>query len=544
MRMACLFVVGCAIGTATVHAAPTAAQRKELVAIRREVIAVSQLIRRRKYDQARKQLKEAEERFNKLLKAAKFNPRDRSVLTVKRWFRLLKGRLLRLPKSKTVPRVQKPKPKTKSGRTIGIPRKSPSVRKLQAARKAARQRHQRDLAYWKAELEQRAKPQAVDRARYHIGLLETKLKQWKPAAETFETLVKQSPKDAWATAAKCRLVELKLEHFRDHQAADELIKPLLEWAWEKDKEYTIAARKAAEAAKQAKEKAKSNDVRAKPQAAKAKPKKKARKKPQVDDERKTPSFALKPLTEKQNAAEIYRTAAILAVTKGRLGSTKRYLLKARMWTGRPKGPSTPDEIARQRTLAMVMSRRGLTSLTVWKSKKDVYPYIVFADYLLLTGDYDRPLKYITALLKDDSLKFSDYQTSYLHYLRGRSCNGLRDRKRRAKAADDFLAAHKRDPQAPWADDCLFLAANARWNHEHADKKAIALWKQLRREFPNSRHADRSAYYIGVLHQQARRYADAKAAFALLLKEKPQSAYAKLTAEKLKTVERELARSER
>jgi TolA-binding protein len=54
----------------------------------------------------------------------------------------------------------------------------------------------------------------------------------------------------------------------------------------------------------------------------------------------------------------------------------------------------------------------------------------------------------------------------------------------------------------------------------------------------------SAYYVGVIHQQEKRYADAKTAYETLLKEKPKTSFAKLTKEKLKAVERELSRGGR
>ena len=75
-------------------------------------------------------------------------------------------------------------------------------------------------------------------------------------------------------------------------------------------------------------------------------------------------------------------------------------------------------------------------------------------------------------------------------------------------------------------------------------RAVALWRQLLKEHADSREADRAAYYIGVVYRQTKRWQEAKTAYESLLKERPESAFVKLTKEQLKQVDRELSRAGR
>ena len=68
-----------AISAETAQSAPNAAQRKELAAIRRDLNKVSGLVRRKKVEDARKLVDEAEKRLEKVVKDAKLLPQNRTV---------------------------------------------------------------------------------------------------------------------------------------------------------------------------------------------------------------------------------------------------------------------------------------------------------------------------------------------------------------------------------------------------------------------------------------------------------------------------------
>ncbi|MFQ5731004.1 MAG: tol-pal system YbgF family protein [Planctomycetaceae bacterium] len=463
------------------------------------------------------------------------------------------------------------RPVKRPGRTIRVPAKrSPTDtlrRKRDDERKAALKTLNRDLVYWKRVL---AKPPVADapgspgaereRALFLVGVLSMKTRRWKPAATAFAALVKRFPKGPWSMSARCRLIDLKLEREIDLEAAEAELKIAMLWAATKHEKYFPRKRRPK---KDAKTRKPASGGRKPADGSKKKTTASSSNNPGADAARlatrnkqtrstinhrpstkKPPSFTLKVPTEKQSLAAVYRRAGILSYVRGKRATPKGYLLRARVLTGRPAGRPSPDDIAEARLLAALMSRRFFTPLSLWTSRKAMFPYLLYGDLLYETRDFERARDFAAALLTHKTLKFTTFQQSYLHYLRGRGANGLRDVKQRRAAAADFLAAHKKAPKSRWADDALFLAANARWNHERNAEKAVALWRQLLKEHPKSVEADRSAYYIGVVYQQTKRWSDAKSAYESLLKDRPKSPFAKLTKKQLKQVNHELLRARR
>jgi TolA-binding protein len=554
--------VATAVPTDSALTAPNAAQRRELSGIRRELAKVPGLLRRRMGDEARKTVEAAEARLKRLIDAAPALKRDRSVLFIKRLLDVEKLRVRKAvgnvpAKTPVANAPASPRRKVK----IPVGGKSPFEMHFEAARKAERERWERDLGYWTKKAS--ATPQAGERERalFHVGLANLGLKRWKGARSAFETLVKEFPKGAWAVPARCRLVDLKLEQALDLPAAEAEVKALQPWMETTQRVYFLPLKKEdikppSKLARPARpgafgppvppfkideKKVKADrDVIQKRSAKTAETPKTA--KPSSGRPPAVPSFAQEPFTGLEKLAAVYRRAALLEFIKGRRAYAKVFLVKARALHGPPAGRQDPDDVIEQHMLGSLSSAHtGFTPLNLWKSRKPVFPYICLADLLLLSGDRERARDCATKLLAGKPHQFTELQQSYLHALRGRSLNGMMAGKERRKAAADFLAAVKLAPKSKWADRCLFLAANARWNHEHDAKAAIALWRRLMKDYPQSREWDRAAYYVGVIYQQEKRYADAKGAYESLLKEKPKTSFAKLTKEQLKKVDRELAR---
>ncbi|MCH8830512.1 MAG: tetratricopeptide repeat protein [Planctomycetes bacterium] len=519
------------------RAAPTAAVRKELSAIRRGVLTVPALLRRRKFSDARKMLQEAEQRLQKLLDAAKINSRDRSVTGLKRLIQFHKTRLRRLPNSKRSGR----------GRTIRVPggRSAADLieKKSQAARKEKARRLNRDLVYWRRKLANPAVAGAPgkerERALFHVGVVSMRMKQWKPAATAFASLIQEFPDGPWTISARCRLIDLKLEHFLDLKGADAEIALIMKWTRPRDEKYFPKPKRGGKAGSKPATKKPSGEEKVRnPKPVPVRKRETGEKR----TKRAVPSEVLEQPTEKQILIEAYRRVGLVHFVHGRTAGTRYYLLRARALRGRLQTRPSADERAEQRLLSRMLSRRMTTPLSVWKSRKDVFSSILFGDYLFESSDYMRSRDYATLLLTQGTIRFTEFQRSYLHYLRGRSLNGIRDRKQRQKAVQDFLAARKLAPKSRWADDALFLAGNACWNHSRNAARAIQCWQQLLKEYPRSAEADRSAFYVGIVFQQTQRFQDAKAAYESLLKDRPKSRFAELTKKQLKQVESELSRA--
>jgi len=545
--------LGCGFSAGSLQAAPTAAQRKELVAIRRQLIKVPGLLRRRKVDEARQTVEAAEKRLNDLIKSANLSTRDRTVLGVKRLLDFQKRRLQKLPSNKPPPKT-----KTGQGRTVKVTGKPvPGGRleqKRRAERKAEQDRLERDLGYWRRILAGQPSAAEKQRAHFHLGVLNLRAHRWKAAQSVFETLLKEFPDGPWAISARCRLIDIKLEYAFDLQGAKADAETLITWSREREKTYFPPRKKNGK--KTEKKAGKPQDGRAKPSSGQRKEavknaskKVERRRRRSVEDsakkgapaKRKVPSEVFETPTEQRSLAEAYRRYSLVKFIQGGLGHSRLYLQRVRSLEGVRRGRQSPEGISWSMVLGYSLRRRPLTPLSVWKSNKPSFPYIAFGDVLYSSQSFERARDYATKLLDRKSITLSDYQKSYVYYLRGRSYNGIRDRQERQRAGADFLKAQQIDPQAPWADRCLFLAANARWNHAHDAKGAIDLWKKLLKEYPKSREWDRSAYYIGVIHEQEKRYAEAKSAYKSLLEARPKTPFAKLTKEHLKSVQRELNR---
>lgn len=73
-----------AISATPGDAAPTPEQRRELVAIQKEVTSVSAMLRKRQYEEAEKKLEELLEEAEKVIKAGAFPPNDRTVVSLRR----------------------------------------------------------------------------------------------------------------------------------------------------------------------------------------------------------------------------------------------------------------------------------------------------------------------------------------------------------------------------------------------------------------------------------------------------------------------------
>ncbi len=408
-------------------------------------------------------------------------------------------------------------------------------KQLEAERKEEAKRLNRDLAYWNRILSGKPTAEERQKALFHVGVVSLQAGRWEAADRAFETLIKDDPKNPWAMPSRCRRIRIKLEYTLDLDGANKEMAECITWARTLDAKYfprpkpqPKKSEKTVKAKTDEKEPAKSPD------------KPKPEPKPKFD-KKATPSLVYPVPTEKQQLQAVYRQGGVVNGIQGKLFTTKTYLLKAQVLHGPIVERQSPDDIAEQVLLSGAVTRRGMVSLELWKSKKDLFPYVCYAIHLLNSRDFERPRDYIALLLRTRTLEFTDFQKSYLHFLRGQSYNGRREKKERQKAAAEFVTSQKLAPKAFWSDQALFLAGNAAWNHSHDAKQAIRHWEKLQRDYPRSREADRSAYYVGVVYQQTKQYKDAKKAFETFLKERPESAFVKLTKDHLKKVNSELSR---
>ena len=158
-------------------------------------------------------------------------------------------------------------------------------------------------------------------------------------------------------------------------------------------------------------------------------------------------------------------------------------------------------------------------------------------------ELDRALRLWDALLAQKDAEISLPQRSFAHLHRGLVRSELTNPLERnlKQIAADYAAVAKRYPQADWADDALFFHANLAWNAFQNADAAVALWQQLLDQHPGSEHAPAAAYHVGLIHQGAKKWELAQAAYTDARQRFPESPFNKTIEEQLQKVEREVSR---
>ena len=137
-----------------------------------------------------------------------------------------------------------------------------------------------------------------------------------------------------------------------------------------------------------------------------------------------------------------------------------------------------------------------------------------------------PLDLCTRVIKGAAPKASREQKSYAYFRRGRNhylIQGMESFNPDA-ALKDYVTAVTIAPKAPWADKAMFLAANIFWNHKHNLDAAVSVWRRLIREYPKSKDADRSAFFIGTAFFFSKQYPEAEKALGQYIAKYPDSQF--------------------
>ena len=125
--------------------------------------------------------------------------------------------------------------------------------------------------------------------------------------------------------------------------------------------------------------------------------------------------------------------------------------------------------------------------------------MMLADMYQEARQYEKSLDLCNRLLASAAVKrTAPEQRSYAYYKRARNTYLLMADKFDADATiKDYSASVAAAPKADWADEALFYAGNIQWNHKQDADAAVLTWERLVREYPGSKEAPTSAFYIGV-----------------------------------------------
>jgi soluble lytic murein transglycosylase len=99
----------------------------------------------------------------------------------------------------------------------------------------------------------------------------------------------------------------------------------------------------------------------------------------------------------------------------------------------------------------------------------------------------------------------------------------RDRARRARTAEAFVAVADRFPGTEWGEEALLSLASHQ-QKDALDEAALPWWRRLLAEYPDGRYVERATLRVGWAEYQARRYEAAAQVFETTARLRPPSGW--------------------
>lgn len=350
-------------------------------------------------------------------------------------------------------------------------------RRLPAAQEASSRADA--LPYWTRLIGRHPVSPHVPEALYHAGVLNAETGQWAQALMWWDRLVGEFPDSPWTGHAFIRCIDVRLDKQLDLAAASKCAAAAVGWLDRVGLATAAAAGRLPRGAR--------------------------------------------PADEVHSAIQL--RAGLLAFLNGRGDEATGWLEKALMSTPTQHQPvfagHPPVDV--EQLVKAVRNGKIATPLAVRQGAGKAAVALMLADLYCHAGQHEASIAWCNRVIDGHIPQVTDAQRSWALLCRGRSLAGLGGEERNAEAAlADYLAAAKADPRAEWADNAVFLAANAEWSlHRNADR-AIALWQDLLRRYPDSEETARSAYYVAVAYQWIGQVPEARRCFAEFLERYPDS----------------------
>lgn len=180
----------------------------------------------------------------------------------------------------------------------------------------------------------------------------------------------------------------------------------------------------------------------------------------------------------------------------------------------------------ERLIETAKSGKSLTPEIVRKGDQKANLILMLADVYHEGQQHAKSLDLCTRVIDGVAPKATREQKSYAYFRRGRNhylIQGMESFNPDA-ALKDYVTAVTIAPKAPWADKAMFLAANILWNHKHNLDAAVSVWRRLIREYPKSKDADRSAFFIGTAFFFSKQYPEAEKALGQYIAKYPDSQF--------------------
>lgn len=394
--------------------------------------------------------------------------------------RMADDKFVKLPRAEAAAAAQDKPPGAKPPARPTDAQRFEQAQQLAAARGEA-------LVSWAAIPKQFPSSRHVPQAYYHAGVLLSEAEKPAEALATFSELVKRYPDSPWTGDAQVWLIDVKLEQQFDLPDAASLATAAIGW-YEKVDQAAVA--KALQG--------------------------------YLEDE----AQGLRTL--QQVGYEIYLRAGLVEYLQEKPEQATAFFEKAK-----PLQPPQTYEVAHgaiptgiERLIESAKVGKEVTPEVVRGGDEKAKLILMLADVYHEGEQWTKSLQLAGRVIANVAPQATAEQRSWAFFKRGRSHFCLEGAGFNPDSAyDDYAAAVRTAPTTPWSDKSLFLAANIQWNHKKNLDKAVEIWRRLIRSYPESKEADRSAYFIGVAYEWSKRPQEAELAYEQFLDEHPDSRFA-------------------
>jgi len=410
---------------------------------------------------------------------------------------------------------------TISGRPAGKgknakPSAPPTPAQKQAIAKANKQRlaalvkaKSAALPYWHEIIQRYPKSPRCEQAFYNAGILLYNLAEaadaatqrasqseaaWKKAAFMLDKFTEQYPKSPWAGDAYVRLMDVALERLFDIKLARQFSSAAGGWADRHSDNHSV---------------------------------------PSAGVEQAVSPWALRTshgIDESSSVYEAYLRAGLVAYLGRDYQGANHSFVKAQKARPRPAETVVAGEAGYCMTALCEKARTkgDLTPKEVADGDPKARLALQISDVYHAVGEFDKSISLCNLVLNNKTFSPSSVQESWAYFVRGRNKFNMGWGTRDPVAAmEDYMAAHKLAPKAPWSHRCLLYAANITYTRKHDADAAIVIWRRLILEYPAATESQISQYHIGVAYERTKRPKEARQAFEALLNNYPDSPYMQL-----------------
>jgi len=175
----------------------------------------------------------------------------------------------------------------------------------------------------------------------------------------------------------------------------------------------------------------------------------------------------------------------------------------------------------EQVISAAKAKRALTPDEVLTGDKRTALILQVADIYYEAMAYERSLTLCAAIDAHNTPAAQASQLSWALFMKGRNLYALEDM---ARAREAYRVILHKYPASPWSDRALFYSGCITKIADNDPRGAIKYWQSLLAKHPESPLCEKTSYYIAVVLEWNKDWAEAKKAYEQFLKSYPDSCY--------------------